>query len=181
MPTREEVIERVEKGSALGKGVIPVSNLADGLVGWDSDSDSQLPLNWRGRKKWLNMAMLSFTVFLVPLASSMIAPGTLYIMNDFGAGNSAVLTEFVVSIYLLGFAIGPIVFSPASEIYGRKVVLVLSTWLFAIFIMASALAPNLVGLIFFRLISGAGGSACLTVGGGIIADLFIPGLGSSPF
>lgn len=35
-----------------------------------------------------------------------------------------------------------------------------------------ALAPNIQCLIIFRLLSGIGGSGCLTIGGGVISDLF---------
>jgi len=38
--------------------------------------------------------------------------------------------------------------------------------------LAGALAPNLGSLIAFRFLGGLGGSACLSLGGGVIADLF---------
>lgn len=47
-----------------------------------------------------------------------------------------------------------------------------------------ALAPNMASIIVFRLLGGIGGSACLTIGGGIIADLFPiheHGLGNAVF
>lgn len=39
--------------------------------------------------------------------------------------------------------------------------------------IGSALAPNLGSLIAFRFLGGLGGAGCLTLGGGIIADLFV--------
>lgn len=47
-----------------------------------------------------------------------------------------------------------------------------------------ALAPNMASIIVFRFLGGIGGSACLTIGGGIIADLFPiheRGLGNAVF
>jgi MFS family permease len=38
--------------------------------------------------------------------------------------------------------------------------------------MACALAPNIGAIIGFRFLGGLGGSACLAIGGGVIADLF---------
>lgn len=41
-----------------------------------------------------------------------------------------------------------------------------------VFQIGCALAPNLSALIVFRLLTGIGGSACLTIGGGVVSDLF---------
>ncbi len=46
------------------------------------------------------------TDFYRPLASSMFAPGVPQVMRDFKSTNTE-LASFVVSIYILGFAIGP--------------------------------------------------------------------------
>jgi|SRR5690242_17982109 len=68
---------------------------------------------------------------------------------------------------------GPLFLSPLSEIYGRCVVLNFSNVFFCAFTLGCALAPNLQGLIAMRFLAGVGGSACLTIGTGVIADLFV--------
>lgn len=45
---------------------------------------------------------------------------------------------------------------------------------FAVWQIGCALAPNVGSLIAFRFFAGLGGSGCLTIGGGIISDLFAP-------
>lgn len=67
---------------------------------------------------------------------------------------------------------GPLLLSPLSETYGRRIVLNISTSFFVLFQIGCALAPNLPALIVFRLLTGIGGSACLTIGGGVISDMF---------
>ena len=69
---------------------------------------------------------------------------------------------------------GPLLLSPLSEMYGRRIILNLSTSFFVLFQIGCALAPNLSALIVFRLLTGIGGSACLTIGGGVVSDLFEP-------
>jgi multidrug resistance protein len=69
---------------------------------------------------------------------------------------------------------GPLFLSPLSEMYGRRVVLNISTSFFVLFQIGCALAPSLPALICFRLLTGIGGSACLTIGGGVVSDLFEP-------
>ena len=69
---------------------------------------------------------------------------------------------------------GPLILSPLSELYGRRIVLSSATTFFALFQIGCALAPNTSALIVFRALTGMGGSACLTTGGGVVSDLFEP-------
>lgn len=62
--------------------------------------------------------------------------------------------------------------APLSEIYGRRIVLSIANWFFVVWQIGCALAPNLASLIVFRLLAGIGGSCCITLGAGLIADLF---------
>lgn len=67
---------------------------------------------------------------------------------------------------------GPLFISPLSEIYGRQPVMNTCNILLTIWQVGCALSPNIGALIVFRFLAGIGGSACLSIGGGIIADLF---------
>lgn len=74
--------------------------------------------------------------------------------------------------------------SPLSELFGRRIILNIATAVFVLFQIGCALSPNIASLIVFRAITGMGGSACLTIGGGVISDLFEPeqrGLAMSVF
>lgn len=117
--------------------------------------------------------MVAAIVFLSPLASSIFAPGIPFV-NDAFDNSSQLLGSFAVSVYVLGFAVGPLVLSPLCEIYGRRIVLNCANVFFCAFTLGCALAPNLGGLIAMRFLAGVGGSACLTIGTGIIADMFLP-------
>lgn len=57
--------------------------------------------------------------------------------------------------------------------YGRRIVLSAANTFFVAFQIGCALAPNISALIVFRFLTGVGGSACLTTGGGVVADLFV--------
>lgn len=59
-----------------------------------------------------------------------------------------------------------------SEIYGRRLVLDCANWFFTIWQIGCAKAPNITCLIIFRLLAGIGGSGCITLGAGVIADMF---------
>ena len=77
-----------------------------------------------------------------------------------------------VSIYLIGYILGPMVFAPLSETFGRKVIMICTFTMFTCFVLACALAPNFASLIVFRLLAGIGASTPVSVIGGIYADLY---------
>src|SRR5581483_7955293 len=75
-------------------------------VFWDSEDDPQNPMNWSSFRKWGAIAVVSAITFLTPLASSIFAPGVPMVMDEFHS-KSDLLSGFVVSVYVLGFAFGP--------------------------------------------------------------------------
>jgi len=140
------------------------------VVWWDGDDDPANPYNWPAWKKVLNCVFVSLLTLVTPLGSSFFAPGVAQVMRDFKSQNLE-LASFVVSVYVLGFAFGPLLFAPLSEIYGRLFVYHICNIGFIAFLVGCALAPSLEALIVFRFLSGAFGSCPLTNGGGTIADM----------
>ena len=140
------------------------------IVDWDGPDDPQNPLNWSATQVNLTIFFLSMLTFVTPLASSMFAPGVPAVMAEFKS-DSNTLAEFVVSVYILGFAVGPLLIGPLSEVYGRWPVYSLTMILFTIFTIACAVAPSLNALIVFRFFAGALGVTPVTIGGGTLADM----------
>lgn len=101
----------------------------------------------------------------------MFAPGVSQVTADFGTTNE-LLQSLVVSIYVLGLALGPLLLAPLSEVYGRWICYAGSNVLYTVFTVACAVSTNMSMLIVFRFLAGCAGSAPLAVGGGSIADLF---------
>jgi multidrug resistance protein len=106
-----------------------------------------------------------------PLSSSMFAPGVEQVMEEFHFSD-ADLATFVVSIYVLGFAIGPLIIAPLSELNGRRIVYLISNLLFVIFTIGCALSSNLGMLFAFRFLAGCAGATPVTLGGASIGDMF---------
>lgn len=148
----------------------PLDRHPDTTVWWDGDDDPENPYNWPMWKKYVNCGLISFLTFLTPLASAIFAPGVPQLMRDFGSNNQE-LAAFVVSVYVLGFAFGPMIMAPLSELYGRLPVYHVSNLCFVAFTVGCALAPSLDALIVFRFFAGAMGACPLTNGGGSIADM----------
>ncbi|KAI9732210.1 MAG: hypothetical protein M1834_004307 [Cirrosporium novae-zelandiae] len=169
-----EDLERVSSGPAaadLTSKEEPQEEPADpNVVGWDGDDDPENPMNWSASSRYGHVLLISAITMLTSLNASMFAPGVPYLMEDFDF-TSTELASFVVSIYILGFGLGPLVLSPLSELYGRLIVYHISNVLFIIFTVACALSSNLPMLIVFRFLDGCAGSATVTIGGGTISDV----------
>jgi MFS family permease len=63
---------------------------------------------------------------------------------------SQVETELVLSVFILGSAVGPLVISPMSEIYGRTVVLHLTCLFYTTFNLACGFSQTKGQLVVFR-------------------------------
>jgi hypothetical protein len=96
----------------------------------------------------------------------MVAPGISQTMAALHT-TSQIIGTLMVTIYLLGFAVGPLFLGPLSEMYGRYPVVILSTWFLNMWILGSALAPTMGSLIAMRLLAGIGGSAVMTIAPGV--------------
>ncbi|KAK1827332.1 major facilitator superfamily domain-containing protein [Podospora conica] len=140
------------------------------VVSWDGPNDPENPMNWTDRKKWTLIAVLSIMTLVTPLGSSMFAPGIPKIMVEFKESSSIVAT-FMLSIYVLGFAFGPIIVAPLSEIYGRSPLYHAGNVLFVAFSVGAALSKNMGMLLAFRFLMGLVGSVPITIGSGSIADI----------
>ncbi|GIK05421.1 hypothetical protein Aspvir_009531 [Aspergillus viridinutans] len=114
-----------------------------------------------------------FSHFPYPVGSSTVAPAEGLVIESFNITSES-LASFVVSIYLVGFAVGPLALGPLSEIYGRLWVYQACNAVFIVWNIACAVAPNIGSLLAFRLFAGIAGSCPLTLGAGSIADLFVP-------
>ncbi|KAM5362039.1 hypothetical protein ACJA88_014192 [Fusarium oxysporum] len=76
------------------------------------------------------------------------------------------------SLYMLGFAIGPLIFGPLSEHLGRRPVLIGTYLGYMIFTLCCAVSPNFTALLIFRLFCGVAAAAPNAVVGPLFADIF---------
>ncbi|KAI0469715.1 major facilitator superfamily domain-containing protein [Xylariaceae sp. FL0804] len=144
----------------------------ENIVSWDGPDDPANPINWTTGQIWGHVAMVSLLTFLVPLGATMFAPATSQALADLGvSSDSAVLAPLVVSVYVLGWTVGPLLSGPLSEARGRRAVYTASNALYVAFTAGCAAAPGAAALVVGRLLAGAAGATPLVIGGGTIADI----------
>ncbi|KAF2182885.1 MFS multidrug transporter-like protein [Zopfia rhizophila CBS 207.26] len=139
------------------------------VVTWDSDLDPANPLNWSWKRKWVTTILVSMFTFISPFSSTMVTPALEDIGDKFDIPEGF-MQQLVMSIFLLGYAQGPFVLAPLSEIYGRVTVLQYANLIYLAFNTACGFAQNKQQLLAFRFLSGIGGSAPQALCNGVLAD-----------
>ncbi|AEO63142.1 uncharacterized protein THITE_120949 [Thermothielavioides terrestris NRRL 8126] len=141
------------------------------IVDWDGPDDPQNPRNWAGPAKLAHVVLVSAFTLYSNLAAVMFAPSALNLVAEF-AITDTVVASLTVSIYLLGFAIGPLLISSLSETYGRLVIYHLCNVFYLGFTVGCALSNGTAMFLVFRFLCGCAASSPMSIGGGTIADLY---------
>lgn len=169
------VIPEQQKHEAPGCGesALPEDKDLEALENSEQDweCDPANARNWPAGQKWLAVSIVSLYTFASPLASSMMAPGLPDVAIKYGITDSTTIA-LTLCVFLLSFAIAPLILAPLSELYGRTWVLHIGNLFTVAFSLGCAFAPNTSTLIAFRFLSGISGSAPIACGGGSVGDLF---------
>ncbi|PQE03207.1 putative benomyl methotrexate resistance protein [Rutstroemia sp. NJR-2017a BBW] len=142
------------------------------VVGYESESDPMNPHNWPVTKRIFCTIMIASIGFIVGFASSIDSAALTQASEEFGV--SEVAESLATGLFLVGFGFGALFAGPISETIGRNPVYIVTLLIYMIWIMASALAPNLGAQLVFRFLAGFFGSTPLTCAGGSISDLWNP-------
>jgi MFS family permease len=106
------------------------------------------------------------------LAATMFAPGASDLAAEFQITNSFV-EALTVSIYVLGFVVGPLILAPLSEVYGRLGPYHYSSALFLACTIGCAFSTNTAMFLVFRFVCGCAASGPMSIGGAIVADITV--------
>ncbi|CAN6622758.1 polyamine transporter 1 [Trichomonascus vanleenenianus] len=139
-------------------------------VEWDGPDDPTFPHNWPIKKKALVCFVLGYATLCIAWGSSSFAPAVPFISQEFH--KAEVVAILGVSLYVFGFASGPIVWAPISELYGRKLPIVVSMIGFTLFTFAVATAKDFQTIVLCRFFTGFVGAAPLAVVPAAFADMF---------
>ena len=142
------------------------------VVGYESETDTLNPHNWSYTTRIFATIMIAWIGFIVGFASSVDSAALTQAAEEFGV--SEVTESLATGLFLVGFGFGALFAGPISETVGRNPVYIVTLAVYMIWIMASALAPNIGAQLVFRFLAGFFGSTPLTCAGGSISDLWNP-------
>ncbi|KAK7961946.1 uncharacterized protein PG986_002771 [Apiospora aurea] len=158
------------------------------LVDWDGDDDKENPRNWSDGTKMVHVAIVSIFVLIARkeggpplfagfinnkvnnnsnLASTMFAPGVADLALEFHVTNDIVALT-TVSLYVLGFALGPLILAPLSELYGRLTVYHCCNIGYIGFTFGCAFSTDVAMFLVMRFLAGTMASGPLSVIGPIV-------------
>ncbi|KAJ5615299.1 hypothetical protein N7537_000413 [Penicillium hordei] len=133
-------------------------------------NDPRNPMNFSEVKKWTFTMLVAVATLAVSLVSSAYTGGIKEIMLQFHIGQE--LATLGVSLFVLGFAIGPLLWAPLSELFGRQILFITTYAALTAFNAGVAGSQNAWSIIILRFFAGSFGSSPLTNAGGVIADMF---------
>lgn len=144
------------------------------LVTWYLDDDPESPHNWSSLKKmWVAFLLLAYKIS-VYIGSSLYTASESDVVSIFGVSDTA--AALGLSLYVVGYGIGPLLFAPLSEIpaVGRNPPYIYTYIIFVALCVATALVNNFGGLLVLRFLLGFFGSPCLANAGASYGDFFGP-------
>ncbi|RFU74918.1 fluconazole resistance [Trichoderma arundinaceum] len=142
------------------------------LVDFDGNEDPYRPINWPTHKKVLTTILYGLVTMSATWASSSYSAGIEQVAKEFHV--STQVATLGTTLYLCGFGIGPLLWAPLSEIYGRRVPVLTPMFVAICFSFATATAKDLQTIMLTRFWGGFFASAPMTNTGGVLGDLFSP-------
>lgn len=114
--------------------------------------------------------ILGLLAMLMPLSIDMYLPALPVIAGQFGvpAGSA----QMTLSTYILGFALGQLLYGPMADSIGRKPVILGGTLIFAAAAVACALAQSIDQLITMRFFHGLAAAAASVVINALMRDMY---------
>ncbi|KAF4556424.1 Caffeine resistance protein-like protein 1 [Elsinoe fawcettii] len=176
VPYSEERFD-VERQLSLERpqsNVIVPQKTSDGtiLVDWYSTDDQANPMNWStGKKIYVSFVLFLYTL-VVYASSAIYVTAQDQVMAKFNLSYAE--ASAILSLYVIGYGVGPLIFSPMSEIpmFGRNIPYITTFALFVILAIPTALVNNYAGLLVLRFLTGFFGGQALATGGASMGDIY---------
>ncbi|KAI0475288.1 major facilitator superfamily domain-containing protein [Xylariaceae sp. FL0804] len=134
------------------------------------EGDPENPKNYSKAYKWWCTMVVAATCFVVALSSAVVTADIPGVAREFDVSNEVALLS--ISLFVVGFGIGPMIFAPLSELYGRRIIYATTLLVAVVFVIPGAVAKNIATLLVARAIDGIAFSAPMTLVGGTMADLW---------
>jgi MFS transporter, DHA1 family, multidrug resistance protein len=143
----------------------------DGLLDF-GPGDIENPKEWSLQRRAYITAVSILLVVNATFASSAPSACLEGIAESFHVSREA--AALVITVFLLGYCAGPLLFAPLSEFYGRRWIFYSTFTAYLAFNFLCAWAPNFASLLIGRLLTGTFASAPLTNAPGVLADVWEP-------
>lgn len=140
------------------------------LVRWDGPDDPENPKNWSRLYRWLLTMASSLLVLNASFASSAPTGVLDQLIERFSL--SRVIAILTISLFIVGYCVGPLVWGPLSEQYGRRPILLAGFFGYTAFQVGCAVAETKEQVLVFRFLGGTFAASPMTVAPAVLADIW---------
>ncbi|KAL4779339.1 major facilitator superfamily domain-containing protein [Aspergillus varians] len=134
--------------------------------------DPANPHNFRPLyKAWL-VSQMSLLALSGALGSSIISSAASEISDYINVGSE--VTSLTVALYVLGWALGPMIWAPTSELYGRRMGMLPALFVMGCFTLGTAGSTTAASVFMTRFIGGIFASAPISNVPAALGDLYSP-------
>jgi len=138
------------------------------VVDWNGKDDPDNPRNFSLKRRIISTAAVTFLAFVSTLGGSVYAPSHEEVSRQLSVSDEIAILP--LAMYNVGLAFGPLFGAPLCETFGRKVVFLTTTPLFALFILGSGFSQNAASLIVCRFFAGVFASPAISNASATIVD-----------
>nr|QFR37174.1 MFS transporter [Cyberlindnera americana] len=178
-PEEDTRTNKVEEGGSSHSQQSIVED--DDMLNFDIDeaglltlkADSHLrPTNWVYKKKIYHTILYGIVTFCCQLGSTSLSSIRFSALMEEQFNISREVTLLTGTLYILGIAFGPMCFAPISEVYGRKIGVLVPFIIAGVFTLSTAVCYNVPSLMVLRFLSGFFSGAPIVSAGGVLSDMF---------
>lgn len=141
-------------------------------VAFDGSDDASDPMNMPPWRKWACASILGAMTFAATFSSAVFSAAAPAVAKEFNVTPDTM--AWATSLYIFGFATGPALMGPASELYGRKLPLFAGYLCFVLSQIPVALSHNIQTILVLRFIGGVASAGSPAIVGGYLADFLPP-------
>ena len=123
-------------------------------------------------KKNLCVVIAASSGFLSPLSGLAFLPAVPEIAARFNTTGEVI--NISSAVYCVFMSLSPCIFSPISDIYGRRITFLVCAFLFSVCTILVAVSVNLTMFYIFRSLTALFGTSFFSIGGHIVGDLYPP-------
>ncbi|PLB52212.1 synaptic vesicle transporter [Aspergillus steynii IBT 23096] len=140
------------------------------VVEFDGSDDPMHPYNWSILRRTFLVGVLCYGTFVASFASAVFSAAIGAVSQEFNV--SSEVGSLGVTLYVLGFAAGPTMWAPASELIGRRWPLSIGLFGCGIFTVACATAKDIQTIMICRFFGGFFAASPVSIVPAVFADLF---------